>query len=48
VTFLQNGTPFTIGFCGDQTRLFTLSQTARVNFNSGQTCATVIIFAIVV
>jgi hypothetical protein len=48
VTFLQNGTPFTIGFCGDQTSLFPLSQTVRVNFNSGQTCATVIIVVIVV
>jgi hypothetical protein len=48
VTFLQSGSPFTIGFCGDQTSRFPLTQTVRVNFNPGQTCATVVVVVIVV
>lgn len=48
VTFLQGGTPLTIGFCGDQTSLFPLSQIVSVDFNPGQPCATVIIVVIVV
>ena len=48
VTFLESGAPFTIGFCGDQTSLFPLTQTVRVNFNPGQSCATVIVVVIVV
>ena len=47
VTFLQNGIPFTIGFCGNQTRLFPPRQTVNVNFNPGQTCSTVIIVVII-
>ena len=43
VTLLQNGTPSTIGFCGDQSALFRLDQSVRVNFNPGQPCATVVI-----
>ena len=48
MTFLENGAPFTIGFCGDQTGVFPLNQTVRVNFNPGQLCATVIVVVIVV
>lgn len=48
VTLLQNGTSSAIGFCGDQTALFPLDQTVRVNFNPGQACATVIVVVIVV
>jgi len=48
VTFLQNGMPFTIGFCGNQTTLFPPRQTVHVNFNPGRTCATVIVVVIVV
>lgn len=48
VTFLQSGSPFTIGFCGDQTTLFPLTQTVRVNFNPGKPCATVVVVVIVV
>ena len=48
VTLLQNATSSTIGFCGDQSVLFPLDQTVRVNFNPGQLCATVIIVIIVV
>ncbi len=48
VTLLQNGTSSTIGFCGDQSALFPLDQTVRINFNPGQPCATVIVVVIVV
>jgi hypothetical protein len=48
VTLLQNGTSSTIGFCGDQSVLFPLDQTVRVNFNPGQPCATVIVVVVVV
>ena len=48
VTFLENGAPLTIGFCGDQTGVFPLNQTVRVDFNPGQLCATVIVVVIVV
>jgi hypothetical protein len=48
ITLLQNGTSSTIGFCGDQSALFPLDQTVRVNFNSGQPCATVIVVVLVV
>jgi hypothetical protein len=47
VTLLQNGTSSTIGFCGDQSVLFPLDQTVRVNFNPGQPCATVIVVVVV-
>ena len=48
VTLLQNGTTSTIGFCGDQSVLFPLDQTVRVNFNPGHPCATVVVVVIVV
>ena len=48
VTLLQNGTSSTIGFCGDQSVLFPLDQTVRVNFNPGQPCATVIVVVVVI
>jgi hypothetical protein len=48
VTFLQSGALFTIGFCGDQTSLFPLNRTLTINFNPGQTCATIIAIVIVV
>jgi hypothetical protein len=48
VTLLQNGAPSTIGFCGDQTSLFPLDRTVRVNFKPGQPCATVVVVVIVV
>jgi len=47
VTLLANGTFSTIGFCADQSSLFPLNQTVMVNFNPGQTCATVILVEIV-
>lgn len=48
VTFLQNGTPFTMTFCGDQRAQFPLGDTVRVDFNPGQPCASVILVVIVV
>jgi len=48
VTFLQNGPSSTLGFCGDQTGLFPLSQTVRANFNPGQPCATIITVVIII
>jgi hypothetical protein len=48
VTFLQNGTSSTFGFCGDQTSLFPLNQTVRANFNPGQPCATIITVVIII
>ena len=48
VTLLQNGTSSTIGFCGDQSALFPLQHSVRVNFNPGKPCATVIVVVIVV
>jgi len=48
VTLVQNGTSFTIGFCGDQRTLFPLGHTVRVDFNPEQPCSTVIVVVIVV
>jgi hypothetical protein len=47
VTFLENGTSSTLTFCDDQTTLFPLDQTVRVNFNPGQPCSTIIVVVIV-
>ena len=47
VTLLQNGTFSIIGFCGDQSVLFPLDQTVRVNFNPGRPCATIMVVVIV-
>ena len=47
VTLLQNGTSSTIGFCGDQSVLFPLDQTVRVNFHPGQPCAIVLVVILV-
>ena len=48
VTFLQNGFSSTIGFCQNQTALFPLDQTVRVNFNPGEPCANLLVVVIVV
>jgi hypothetical protein len=47
VTFLQDGVPFTIDFCDDQTDLFPLEQIVLVDFNPGLTCANVILVELV-
>ncbi|MBZ5598724.1 MAG: hypothetical protein LAN83_10410 [Acidobacteriia bacterium] len=46
VTFLQQGTSTTMGFCGDQTSQFPLNQMVTTNFNPGQPCATIIVVII--
>jgi hypothetical protein len=46
VTFLQQGTSSTMGFCGDQTSQFPLNQMVTTNFNPGQPCATIIVVII--
>ncbi|HVO81052.1 MAG TPA: hypothetical protein VMT28_09990 [Terriglobales bacterium] len=46
VTFLQQGTSTTIGFCGDQTSQFPLNQMVTTNFNPGQPCATLIVVVV--
>jgi hypothetical protein len=43
VTFLQQGTSTTMGFCGDQTSQFPLNQMVTTNFNPGQPCATLVL-----
>lgn len=43
VTFLQQSTSTTIGFCGDQRSHFPLNQMVTTNFNPGQPCATIIV-----
>lgn len=48
VTFVTNGTPLTMAFCGDQRTQFPLGDTVRVDFNPGQPCASVILVVIVV
>jgi hypothetical protein len=48
VTFLQNGSSSTIGFCDDQRSRFPVDQTVRVNFNPRRPCATILVVVIVV
>jgi hypothetical protein len=47
VTFLQNGTGNTIGFCGDQRDQFPLNQLVRTNFTPGTPCATLVVVVII-
>lgn len=47
VTFLQNGTSSTIGFCGDQRSLFPMDQTIRAQFDQGQTCNSILQITII-
>jgi hypothetical protein len=42
VTFLQNGTSSTIGFCGDDRDRFPMQQSVQANFTPGQTCASIL------
>jgi hypothetical protein len=46
VTFLQDGTSSTIGFCGDQRDHFSMRETVRANFTPGQTCASIVAIVI--
>ncbi len=43
VTFLQQGTSSTIGFCGDQRSQFPINQMVTTNFTPGQSCASIIV-----
>lgn len=47
VTFLENGISSSLTFCNDQTALFPLDQTVRVNFNPAQPCATIIVVVVI-
>ena len=42
VTFLQDGTSSTIGFCGDERTRFPMQQTVRTDFTPGRTCASIV------
>ena len=46
VTFLQDGTSSTVGFCGDERDRFPMQQTVRTNFTPGQTCASIVTIVI--
>jgi hypothetical protein len=46
VTFLQNGTSSTIGFCGDERSRFPMQQSVTTSFTPGQTCASVVTIVI--
>ena len=47
VTFLQQGTGSTIGFCGDVSSRFPLNQNMQVQFTPGQPCASLVVVVIV-
>ena len=47
VTFLQNGTSSTIGFCGDQLSQFPIDQMVRADFTLGQTCDSIVVVIII-
>jgi hypothetical protein len=46
VTFQQDGTSSTIGFCGDERSRFPVQQSVRANFTPGQTCASIVTIVI--
>jgi hypothetical protein len=46
VTFLQDGTSSTIGFCGDERSRFPVEQSIRASFTPGQTCASIVTIVI--
>jgi len=46
VTFLQNGTSSTIGFCGDERSRFPVQESIRANFTPGQSCASIVTIVI--
>ncbi len=47
VTFVQNGTSSTFGFCGDQRSLFPMDQTIRAEFAQGRTCNNILQITII-
>jgi hypothetical protein len=46
VTFQQDSTSSTIGFCGDERDRFPMQQVVRANFTPGQTCASILAIVI--
>jgi hypothetical protein len=46
VTFLQDGTSSTIGFCGDERSRFPVQESIRADFTPGQTCASIVTIVI--
>jgi hypothetical protein len=46
VTFLQEGTSSTVGFCGDQSSRFPMNQTVRTDFVPGQSCSSILVVVI--
>jgi hypothetical protein len=46
VTFLQDGTSSTIGFCGDERSRFRVEESIRANFTPGQSCASIVTIVI--
>lgn len=47
VTFLEQGTSTTVGFCGDVGSQFPLNQNVQVQFSPAQPCAGLIVVVIV-
>jgi hypothetical protein len=47
VTFLQEGTSSTVGFCGDQGSRFPMNQTVRTDFIPGQSCSSILVVVII-
>jgi hypothetical protein len=47
VTFLQEGTPSTVGFCGDQGSRFPMNQMVRADFVPGQSCSSILVVVII-
>ena len=47
VTFLQEGTSSTVGFCGDQSSRFPMNQSVRTDFIAGQSCSSLLVVVII-
>ena len=47
VTFLQEGTSSTVGFCGDQSSRFPMNQSVRTDFIPGQSCSSILVVVII-
>jgi len=47
VTFLQEGTSSTVGFCGDQGSRFPINLAVRTDFIPGQSCSSILVVVII-
>jgi hypothetical protein len=47
VTFLQEGTSSTVGFCGDQGNRFPMNLAVRTDFIPGQSCSSILVVVII-